>query len=115
MKKTLILFIIVSVAGCQQESAEKAIHQIIYSGDTITLAENSAIDDKLEIETISPELYQKKITTSGIVMAIPNNYAQVASPFPGRIFRCFICLGQKVKAGREIFIFFAASSCVRYS
>lgn len=103
MKKILIFCIIASVTGCKQETPENAIHQILYSGDTIILADNSAIYDKLQIETVRPELYQKKLTTSGIVRAIPNNYAQIASPFPGRIVRCFICLGQKVKIGAPVF------------
>ena len=36
-----------------------------------------------------------EFTTSGVVQAIPSNYAEVASPVSGRITKSFVRLGQK--------------------
>jgi len=115
MKHLHLLIILTSFSACRQAPVENDTQKVSSSGDTITISKESAITDKLVIETINPVLFRKKITTSGIVKAIPNNYAQVASPFPGRILRCFICLGQKVNIGSPIFeisspSFFEASS-----
>ena len=44
-----------------------------------------------------------EFTTSGVVQAIPSNYAEVASPVSGRITKSFVRLGQKVAPGSPIF------------
>lgn len=72
-------------------------------GDTILIPSKSNISDKIKTEKVTYELYKNKIVTSGIVRAIPNNYAEIASPFSGRIIRSFISLGQKVDIGSPIF------------
>ena len=43
------------------------------------------------------------MTTTGIVKAIPNKYAQIASPFAGRIIKSFVKLGQHVSVDSPIF------------
>jgi membrane fusion protein, heavy metal efflux system len=52
---------------------------------------------------MTPVGYKKKITISGVVRAIPNNYAEVASPFAGRITKSFVRLGQHVNIDSPIF------------
>jgi len=44
-----------------------------------------------------------EFSTSGVVKAIPTNYAEIASPFAGRITKSFVRLGQKVAPGSPIF------------
>jgi cobalt-zinc-cadmium efflux system membrane fusion protein len=115
MKNLYLLIILASFSACRQIPAENDIAKVSASGDTVTITENSIIYNKLVIETVNPIIFRKRINTSGIVKAIPNNYAEIASPFPGRIVRCFICLGQKVSIGSPIFeisspSFFEASS-----
>jgi cobalt-zinc-cadmium efflux system membrane fusion protein len=83
---------------------EQHVAAIIQStGDTIIIPQNSNITDKIRTAKVLPERYQKKIITSGIVKAIPNNYAEIASPFSGRIIRSFVNLGQKVEVGSPVF------------
>lgn len=69
----------------------------------IILPEDSAMMQKLEIENIAPEAHRSTLTTSGVVQAIPNNYAQIAAPFAGRITKSFIKLGQRVAVNEPVF------------
>jgi cobalt-zinc-cadmium efflux system membrane fusion protein len=71
--------------------------------DSVIVPKSSDLLKKIRIMRIKPELYQKKLITSGIVKAIPNNYAEIASPFSGRITRSFVSLGQTVKVGSPVF------------
>lgn len=57
------------------------------------------IAKKLKISEVQKELHETTFTVSGIVKAIPNHYAEIASPFAGRVTRSFIRLGQKVDKG----------------
>ena len=54
-----------------------------------------------EISEVQKELHETTFTVSGIVKAIPNHYAEIASPFAGRVTRSFIRLGQKVDKGQS--------------
>jgi membrane fusion protein, heavy metal efflux system len=71
--------------------------------DSILIPGNHDLTDKIRTVRVKPEPYHKKIITSGIVKAIPNNYAEIASPFSGRITRSFVSLGQKVNVGAPVF------------
>lgn len=76
---------------------------IFLKGDTFFVDEKNEILQKLKIEMIIPVPYKKKITISGVVRAIPNYYAEVASPFSGRITKSFVRLGQHVNVDSPIF------------
>ena len=76
---------------------------IFLKGDTVFVNGGNGILQKLQIETMTPVSYKKKITISGVVRAIPNNYAEVASPFAGRITKSFVRLGQHVNIDSPIF------------
>ncbi|RPH33688.1 MAG: efflux RND transporter periplasmic adaptor subunit [Bacteroidales bacterium] len=97
------LGIIALFASCSQTSETQNSELYILRGDTILIPENSILKTKIKVERISSEAYQTQITTSGIVKAIPNNFAQIASPFSGRITKSFVRLGQKVVKGSPIF------------
>ena len=77
--------------------------KVLTTGDTLIIPADSNITAKIKTEKVIPELYRNKIITSGIVKAIPNNYAEIAAPFSGRIIRSFVSLGQKVEMGSPIF------------
>ena len=66
-------------------------------------ASESPIAKKLKISEVQKELHETTFTVSGIVKAIPNHYAEIASPFAGRVTRSFIRLGQKVDKGSPLF------------
>jgi membrane fusion protein, heavy metal efflux system len=104
MMKKLIFIIITAIAvACNYTPATKETGKYIMNGDTIIIPEKSVLKEKLKIETVKSEPYQFKLTTTGIVKAIPNKYAQIASPFAGRIIRSFVKLGQRVAIDSPIF------------
>lgn len=69
----------------------------------IILPKDSPIASKLTISAITMSPYKATFTVSGIVKAIPTSYAEIATPFEGRIVRSFVSLGQQVSVGSPIF------------
>lgn len=103
MKKLIFILITALSAACNHTSTTKDTSNYTVNGDTIIIPEKSILRGKLKIETVKSEPYQYKLTTTGIVKAIPNKYAQVASPFAGRIVKSFVKLGQHVSVNSPIF------------
>lgn len=103
MKKLLFISIIAILAACSNKEEKNNTGDYTVKGDTISIDESSALNAKLRIDTVKTVQYQSKITTTGVVKAIPNNYAEIASPFSGRITKSFVRLGQKVNVGSPIF------------
>ncbi|MFP7654778.1 efflux RND transporter periplasmic adaptor subunit [Chryseobacterium proteolyticum] len=75
----------------------------ITKGDTIILQKNTPILSKLVLHKVQEEEYNPNLLTVGTVKAIPNTYAEVASPFAGRILKSYVKLGQKVNSGSPLF------------
>ncbi|MEG1909856.1 MAG: efflux RND transporter periplasmic adaptor subunit, partial [Bacteroidales bacterium] len=69
----------------------------------IMVADNAPVLQKIKTEKIKQTPYQARFSTSGVVKAIPTSYAQIATPFAGRIVRSFIRLGQSVSKGSPLF------------
>lgn len=106
MKKDRIFYCIVIamlISACTKTADNQKQTGISTHGDTITVINHSAIAKKLSIQTVKKENYNFGLTTSGAVEAIPNNFAQVAPPFAGRVTKSYVHLGQQVKAGSPIF------------
>lgn len=76
---------------------------MVLKGDSISLDEHSPVLSKIKLGKAVKEPYQVELSTSGVVRAIPSNYAEIASPFSGRIAKTFVKLGQAVSAGSPIF------------
>jgi cobalt-zinc-cadmium efflux system membrane fusion protein len=103
IKKYIFPVIAILAMACSHNTANKEMPNYTVKGDTIILPEKSVLKEKLKTEVIKSEPYRCKLTTTGIVKAIPNKYAQIASPFAGRILRSFVRLGQHVKVDSPVF------------
>jgi membrane fusion protein, heavy metal efflux system len=103
MKYILLLCIITIYASCQSNTKQYLSPDTKQTRDSIIIPGNPDLTLKIRTLKIHQEPYLRKIQTSGIVKAIPNNYAEIASPFSGRIIRSFVCLGQKVNVGSPVF------------
>lgn len=103
MKYFLFFFSIAIIASCKQSRNTESATPTQTAGDSIIIPGNPNLTASIKTLKISAEPYRKKIVTSGIVKAIPNNYAEIASPFSGRIIRSFVSLGQKVNVGSPVF------------
>jgi membrane fusion protein, heavy metal efflux system len=104
MRTKLLLFCFIAIlTACSNDTKIKENDSASKSDKEVVLPENSNITQKLQIQSVSAEPYQVKLSTFGIVQAIPNNYAKIAAPFAGRITKSFVKLGQKVSANAPIF------------
>jgi membrane fusion protein, heavy metal efflux system len=103
MKIFILAGMVALFAACHNITEQQDPINYTLNGDTIQITGKSSLLGKLKTETITPEPYKMKLSVSGIVRAIPNNYAEVASPFAGRITRSFVRLGQHVDVNSPIF------------
>lgn len=104
--KHLLLLPLWAIVLCACHSREQALEvasAITLKGDTIHIGEASPVLSRLILDTVRLEPYRMEFTTSGVVKAIPSHYAEVASPFAGRIIKSCVRLGQQVAPGSPIF------------
>ncbi|WP_159451786.1 efflux RND transporter periplasmic adaptor subunit [Sphingobacterium psychroaquaticum] len=99
------VFFIVLFSACREGSSADDGHHTDYTlqGDTVLLSPSSTLQHQFVHDTVSDQLFQLELTTAGIVRAIPNNYAEIAPPFAGRVLKSYVRLGQKVNPGAPIF------------
>jgi cobalt-zinc-cadmium efflux system membrane fusion protein len=98
----LLMAGIVCACHSQQQNSE-TVAAVTIQGDTIQVSAESPILPRLKTETVRKEPYRAAFSTSGVVKAIPSQYAEIASPFAGRITQSFVRLGQKVAPGSAVF------------
>nr|WP_233551708.1 hypothetical protein [Parabacteroides sp. AF48-14] len=100
--KRIFLLLLPAMVFCSCHSNrqdDEAAIAVTLKGDTIQIGANSPILSRLKTEKVTSEPYSMEFSTSGVVKAIPANYAEIASPFAGRISKSFVRLGQKVVPG----------------
>ncbi|MBQ9474605.1 MAG: efflux RND transporter periplasmic adaptor subunit [Bacteroidales bacterium] len=94
------------LSGCNRGAGEAETVEMmmpVVSGDTVMVPEGSNIAARLELDTIGEEYHSINLTTTGVVSAIPNAYAEVTSPMTGRVARVMVRLGQAVEAGSPLY------------
>ncbi|MFQ8804808.1 MAG: efflux RND transporter periplasmic adaptor subunit [Alistipes indistinctus] len=105
MKRIVILLLAGAVCACARSSK---------SGETTITAgarrqryyrrgARLLVLERLTTGKVTATPYRATFTTSGMVQAIPARYAEIATPFAGRIVKSFVRLGQKVVQGSPIF------------
>jgi cobalt-zinc-cadmium efflux system membrane fusion protein len=105
MKNILIKVLVLStfLSACKNNSSEQDEANYTIDGKIISLKENANIKSRIKVEKVVAEDFRLELVTAGIVRSIPNNYAEIAPPFAGRILKSFVRLGQKVEPGYPIF------------
>jgi membrane fusion protein, heavy metal efflux system len=103
MKQLMFVCIAWVAVSCHSNTKPVTLANYVIKGDTILIPGNSNLKEKIKTTLVSSVPYRHKRSASGIVKAIPNNYAQIASPFAGRIIKSFIRLGQHVAVNAPIF------------
>ncbi|HLN56480.1 MAG TPA: efflux RND transporter periplasmic adaptor subunit [Bacteroidales bacterium] len=103
MKRYIHFLIILSLSACNRTESSQQSPSYSVRNDTLDLLSSEIYQDKINTDTVTSEGYKMKFSISGIVKAIPNSYAEIASPFSGRIIRSFVRLGQKVEIGSPVF------------
>ena len=104
VKKIIILGLLcVALWSCNSKTETSTPENYTVKDNVITLTEDSTIKSRLEVANVTQEIVTVDLSVNGFVKAIPNNYAQIAPPFAGRITKSFVKLGQQVSKGTPIF------------
>jgi len=103
MNKLLFLAAIIILSACHNKKKSIALERVEIVGDTVKIPDNSPLFKKIVTAKVVKEPYRVDVSTFGIVQAIPTNYAEIASPFSGRIIKSFVKLGQHVKKDEPVF------------
>jgi len=85
----------------KEQSGDVAQYQV--NNQVISLTENSNLKSRIKVTEVGEEDFTFDLVTAGLVKAIPNHYAEIASPFSGRIIKSFVKLGQKVGVNQPLF------------
>lgn len=104
MKKIILSIILLLAISCKDKEPQQSTElEITMKNGQIMIPESSHVLKKIKTMTVSDQEYNHDITSVGTIEAIPNNYAEIASPFSGRITKAFVNIGQKVSAGSPLF------------
>ncbi|MCT4221089.1 efflux RND transporter periplasmic adaptor subunit [Elizabethkingia anophelis] len=105
MRRTVLaMALLVFVISCKDSKSEAPQDQdLIIKGDNVIVPESNPVFIKIKTETVSEQEHSDGVVSAGTIQAIPNHYAEIASPFSGRITKSFVRLGQNVSAGSPIF------------
>lgn len=89
------------LTGCHTKVDEKIIENFTQKGDTIQV--QGKIKSQLKTFTVLKQTHQMGFVTAGTVKAIPNRYAEIGSPFSGRVSAVQLRLGMKTKPGTPLY------------
>ncbi|MDR0699179.1 MAG: efflux RND transporter periplasmic adaptor subunit [Tannerella sp.] len=105
MKNLIIPLCLLVLFGCGNPSGndDTGAKQFIIEGEQITVPENAQVLHKIKIQLAESGSYQLSFSAAGTVHAIPAQYAEIASPFAGRIVKSFVRIGQKITSGSPVF------------
>lgn len=102
MNKIIFFALVLFLTSCNSKNNVQQ-NKNTEQGDTIEVPANSSLSKKIKTGKVIQEPYSIDISTFGIVKAIPNNYAEIAAPFAGRITKSFVKLGQHVAKDEPVF------------
>jgi cobalt-zinc-cadmium efflux system membrane fusion protein len=91
------------MAACGNNEATKEAMDVRFDGDTITVKESSPIFKEIVVQKSRLQDFSAEFRTIGTVRPVSGKFAEIASPFAGRISKSYVQLGQKVNAGTPIY------------
>ncbi|MDR6547552.1 cobalt-zinc-cadmium efflux system membrane fusion protein [Chryseobacterium rhizosphaerae] len=105
MKNTVLSILLLAfITSCKDPKSETPQSQDLQiKGDHVMIPENNPVLKTIKTEVVTEEEHSDGVVSAGTIQAIPNHYAEIASPFSGRITKSFIQLGQNVSAGSPLF------------
>lgn len=104
MRKYISAFVcMLLLAACGDKEVARENKDIRVEGNTVTVAEDSPVLKQIIVEKAAPEEFSSEFRTVGTVRPVSGQYAEISSPFAGRVGKSFVRLGQWVKAGSPVF------------
>lgn len=98
----ILLLLVVATTACRQNSSEQESKSYSIKGDMVYV-NDKILFDRIKTDKVSYESVVKEVITAGTVQAIPTQFAYIAPPFPGRVTKSHVRLGQFVKANTPLF------------
>jgi len=90
--------------ACGNNSANQdKVNMPSIENGVITIPEGSPILGGITTQTVGTVDYRALFSTTGTVRAISSKYAEIATPFAGRVTKSFVRPGQKVAPGSPVF------------
>ncbi|MET3035494.1 efflux RND transporter periplasmic adaptor subunit [Chryseobacterium sp. NRRL B-14859] len=105
MKKVILtISLLAFIISCKKSKSETIRDQDLYiQGGHVIIPESNPVSNKIKTEVVTEQEHSDGIVSAGTIQAIPNHYAEIASPFSGRITKSFIRLGQNISANSPLF------------
>ncbi|MDR6369422.1 cobalt-zinc-cadmium efflux system membrane fusion protein [Chryseobacterium bernardetii] len=105
MRKTVLTMVFLTlITSCKNSKSEVPQDQdLLIKNGQVTVPENNPIFKKIKTQIVTEQEHSDGVVSAGTIQAIPNHYAEIASPFSGRITQSFIQLGQNISAGSPLF------------
>jgi len=100
---TTLMVIGFNLCSCKQKANEEEAASLSVQGDIITVPSQSPLKTKLKESIVTVSAYSSQISTSGMIKAIPTQYAEVAPPFPGRVTKSHLKLGMNTNPETALF------------
>ncbi|MCW2260595.1 MULTISPECIES: efflux RND transporter periplasmic adaptor subunit [Sphingobacterium] len=97
----IISVLSLSLMGCHTKVDEEITEDFTQKGDTIQV--QGKVKSQLKTYTVLKQAHQLELITAGTVKAIPNLYAEIGSPFSGRVSAVHLKLGMKTKSGTPLY------------
>ncbi|MBV8327844.1 efflux RND transporter periplasmic adaptor subunit [Chryseobacterium sp.] len=105
MRKTVLTIVLLALLTSCKDSKSEAPqdNDFVVKGNNVMIPESNPVFKKIKTEVVAEQEHSDGVVSAGTIQAIPNHYAEIASPFSGRIIKSFIQLGQNVSAGSPLF------------
>lgn len=106
MKKAVlwgVVSFLFALTSCNRNNGQNEAAEISYNGDTVTVNSTSPICGKIKLATIVEESFSEEFRTVGTAQAETGKYAEICTPFDGRVTNALVRLGNKVSAGQGLF------------
>ncbi len=99
----LLLLPAICWTGCNSNGSQNEESAYVIKGDTVYVTNDNVLASKLVLSEVKIEPYLKEVVTAGTVQPIPTQFAYIAPPFPGRVIKSYVRLGQKVNVNTPLF------------
>ncbi len=104
MRKIVFTIVLLTfITSCKNSKSEDSQDQdLLVNGENVIVLKKSGIQKNKNRNSFLTR-HSDGVVSAGTIQAIPNHYAEIASPFSGRITQSFIRLGQNVSANSPLF------------
>ncbi|MBS0030668.1 efflux RND transporter periplasmic adaptor subunit [Chitinophaga sp. 22321] len=98
-----LLYSTLLLTSCAQKTVRTPVNSCELHGDTVIVHPQSVLAKKIHIDTITTKLLCQKMPAVGLVKLIPNQFAEIAPTFSGRIISAYLKLGMRVTPATPLF------------